>query len=62
MRTNRRILILVGLFQLVGGIIIAQAKKEVPSSGLEGLIGCTTVPNSANGIDHRSTTIRRGTV
>jgi protein involved in polysaccharide export with SLBB domain len=43
MRTNRRILILVGLFQLVGGIIIAQAKKEVPSSGLEGLTGKSTL-------------------
>ncbi len=43
MRTNRRILILVGLFQLVGGIIIAQAKKEIPSSGVEGLTGKSTL-------------------
>ncbi|MGA9363861.1 MAG: SLBB domain-containing protein [Bacteroidota bacterium] len=43
MRTNRRILILVGLFQLVGGIIIAQAKKEIPSSGMEGVTGKSTL-------------------
>jgi protein involved in polysaccharide export with SLBB domain len=43
MKTNRRILILVGLFQLLGTTIIAQAKKEIPSSGVEELTGKLTL-------------------
>jgi protein involved in polysaccharide export with SLBB domain len=39
MRANARILILVGLFQLLGTIVSAQTKKETPSSDLEGLTG-----------------------
>jgi hypothetical protein len=58
MRPNTRILILVGLFQLLGTVMSAQTKKETPSSDLERL----TVPDSANGIDDRSRTIYRGSV
>jgi protein involved in polysaccharide export with SLBB domain len=43
MRTNTRIFILVGLFQLLGTIMIAQTKKENPSSDLEGLTGKLTL-------------------
>jgi protein involved in polysaccharide export with SLBB domain len=43
MKANRRILILVGLFQFLGAIVIAQTKKETPSSDLEGLTGKLTL-------------------
>jgi protein involved in polysaccharide export with SLBB domain len=39
MTANKRILIFVGLFQLLGTIMSAQTKKETPSSDLEGLTG-----------------------
>jgi protein involved in polysaccharide export with SLBB domain len=37
MKANRRIVVLVGLFQLLGTFTLAQAKKETPESGVEGL-------------------------
>lgn len=43
MKANRRILVLVGLFQFLGTFILAQTKKEMLESGVEGLARKSTL-------------------